>query len=277
MSHISKRIRTANDIFRHQGIKGIISTIRDDKLGPFYRKSKLQLTVNNYWVGRLIELTGNKVRLDGCEFLLNSPAIPTILKSRVLFGKYEIPEREALRKYLDPQLPVIEFGGSIGVIACLTNKKISNPKQHIVIEANPDILPLLKANRDINKCQFTILHRAVAYGSDEITFHLGYDFLASNMKIPSNRSVNVPTISLRKIIDEYKFNRFTLICDIEGAEIELIKNEGDIFRERVQTLIIETHPGITGEKSVADTLMQISHMGFSVVFESEDTHVLEKY
>ncbi len=71
---------------------------------------------------------------------------------------------------------MIEFGGAMGVVACLTNKRLIHPEKHIVVEANPEILSLLKDNRDRNNCQFTILHGAIAYGTEEVTFNLNEDF-----------------------------------------------------------------------------------------------------
>src|SRR2546426_6211274 len=88
----------------------------------------------DWWYGRLIEIRGNNVSIDGCTFSLESPAIATQSKSRFMFGQYERPEREAIRRFLDPTLPVVEFGGSIGVLSCLTNRRLSDPQRHVVIE-----------------------------------------------------------------------------------------------------------------------------------------------
>ena len=55
--------------------------------------------------------------------------------------------------YVDPNLPVIEFGGCIGVISCLTNKKIKDKKKHIVVEAQPYLIETLKKNRNNNDCK----------------------------------------------------------------------------------------------------------------------------
>ncbi len=179
--------------------------------------------------------------IDGCHFSVCSPAITTAFKSRFYFDEYETSEREALKRFLDPQLPVIELGGAMGVIACLTNRSLNHPEKHVVVEANPDILPLLKENRNRNNCQFTILHGAVAYGIDEVTFNLSNDFWASSVQASFNKSVNVQSITLKQIVDEFDFDEFTLICDIEGGEVDLVKFDKEILCDRVNTLMIEVH------------------------------------
>src|ERR1051325_201510 len=114
------------------------------------------------------------------------------MKSRFVLNQYERPEREAITRYLDPSLPVVEFGACIGVVSCLTNKKLGNPQQHVVVEANPHLVPLLNKNREANHCEFTILHRAVGYGSNEIEFHLGGTFVTGRVHRETGEQFRVP-------------------------------------------------------------------------------------
>ena len=45
---------------------------------------------DHWWVGRLVELSGDAVTIEGCRFSLSSPVIATALKSRiVLWGVRE--------------------------------------------------------------------------------------------------------------------------------------------------------------------------------------------
>ncbi len=76
---------------------------------------------------RYVEIRGNRFTLDGCQFSVDSPAIRTEAKSQIVDDRYERPEREMVKEFLDPALPVVELGGAIGVVACLTNKKLANP------------------------------------------------------------------------------------------------------------------------------------------------------
>ena len=214
------------------------------------------------------------VNIDGIMFSVNSPAITTRMKSRFLFDRYEQPEREAIRRFLSPDLPIIEFGGSVGVVACLANKRLRDPQQHVVIEANPDLLPLLEENRDCNDCHFTVLHRAVAYGSDEIIFHQNNDFWASSVQAVTSRTVKVPTISLQQVIDQFGFDLCTLICDIEGGEIDLVQHEAETLRRRVAMLVIEVHPWCIREDVIDDMLHTLERIEFTPVYKIENNYVL---
>src|ERR1051325_3177265 len=107
------KLATAKRVLQTQGVAGLI---------PVF-KHKLQYVTNlfdpwdNWFCGKFVELRGGIVSIDGCSFDVNSPVISTRLKSRFLFNNYETPEREALELFLDPALPVVELGGSVGVVA----------------------------------------------------------------------------------------------------------------------------------------------------------------
>ena len=53
---------------------------------------------------------------------------------------------------------IVEFGGGIGVISCLANRRIGQRDRHIVVEANPHLIPLLEKNRSLNRCAFTVVN-----------------------------------------------------------------------------------------------------------------------
>ena len=91
----------------------------------------------------------------------------------------KLPERRAVKKHLRRDLPVIELGGALGVVACITNKLLADPTAHVVVEANPLAIPQLQLNKESNHCAFEIVNRAIAYGVDAVTFCPTVD-LASN-------------------------------------------------------------------------------------------------
>ncbi len=277
MSHIIKKVETAKRVLQTQGVKGIASVLLEDKLdnqrikfNEWFEKKK------RWWAGKIVEIRGNTVLIDGCQFNLNSPMISTAIKSHFYFHDYEIEERNALKHFFNPELPVIELGGAIGVIACLTNKSLIHPEKHVVVEANPEILSLLKDNRDRNNCQFTILHGAVAYGTNEVTFSLMEEFWSSSAQYLTNRTVKVQTINLKEIVDKFNFDKFTLICDIEGAEVDMVKFDEKVLRDQVETLMLEVHKHVYGEEPIKNILLNLEKMNFKSAFEKSGVHVLQK-
>ena len=274
MYSLTRKLKTARRIYTQEGLRGTASVLMQ-KLGPINLSDAIGwLKRQDALLGRVVELTGNRVRLEECRFSVDHPAIPTWRKSLFLFNRYEIEERRAIARVLDPELPVVEFGGSIGVVACITNRRLRHPGQHVVVEANGDLIPLLEQNRRRNRARFTVLHKAVAYGTPDVLFHVD-EFLSGRVQGGSGRAVRVPTVSLREILDGFGFARCTLICDIEGEEIQLVGREKDVLHDRVATLIIEMHPAVSGAEAVGETLRELEALGFVAVFRDQDTWALQ--
>jgi FkbM family methyltransferase len=197
-----------------------------------------------------------------------------------MFGQYEKPERAAVVRFLNPSLPVVEFGGSIGVISCLTNRRLEHPESHVVVEANPALVPLLMRNRDLNNCKFVVLPKMIGYNGEVGTFFANSNNFVIGTGISTNseslQRLDVSTTDLGSIVNEYGFQRCTLICDIEGGESDLLKYESQVLRDRVQTLILEVHEWSLGEKRVAEIFTELRSLGFNQMQEELDTYVFQK-
>jgi FkbM family methyltransferase len=269
LSVFKKKLTTAQEIWKTHGIKEV-ALVYPRKFDAWLRHE------DNWWVGKAVEARGNVVSLDGCTFSLKHPDIATAHKSALVFGRYEAPEREALGRFLDPTLPVVEFGGSIGVVACLTNKMLESPKNHVVVEANPTLVGLLEENRARNQCVFVVLNRAVAYLSDKVAFNIDpEDFLASSVQRPSAHSVEVQTITLEKVLQTYGFEVCTLICDIEGGEADLIMRESASLAQNVGTLILEVHHWVIGRLRTNELMAKLKEIGFEKIHERGATLVFQ--
>src|SRR5262245_42251973 len=105
--------------------------------------------MDNRLVGRFIELRGNRVRLHGLRLSVDNPLIQRGHKSTIAFGIYELGEIQCVRRYVRSDDAVIELGGSIGVVACLTNRMLADPARHLVVEANPLLIRTLEQNRTL--------------------------------------------------------------------------------------------------------------------------------
>ncbi|MEW6127529.1 MAG: FkbM family methyltransferase [Acidobacteriota bacterium] len=262
------KIATAMRVYRSQGFKGVILV--------YPQKIRRWLFENDHWwAGKLIELKGNTAMLDGCIFDLHSPLISTSVKSQFLLNRYEKNERKLLKLYFNPELPVIELGAAVGVMSCLTNKRLVNPHHHIVVEANADLLPLLEINRLLNGCSFRVIHRAIAYGRKQVLFKQKANFLASSVQAINGNPLSVSTITLKEILDEQQFELCTLICDIEGGERDLINYEIETLKERVKTIILEVHEWSLGKDAVNQTLLKLQRNGFKHLVELGINHVFE--
>jgi FkbM family methyltransferase len=198
-----------------------------------------------------------------------------VVREWLLSGRYEAPERKAVKRYVDPGIPVIELGASIGVVSCVVNRRLDNPRRHVVVEANPALLPILEENRDRNRCQFEIIEGAAGMEGSEIVFYIGDDALCSSALSRSGKSVKVPAVTLGHILDDRSFPRCSLICDIEGAEIGLIHNELNTLRTRVKVFIVEFHAVTSGADKVAAAERLLTGNGFRLAWRETSVSVFE--
>jgi FkbM family methyltransferase len=209
------------------------------------------------------------VELDHCRFALAE--LPnTSMKLELLSGAYEKPEREAVLRYLQPQWSVIELGGCIGVVSCITNKLLENPANHLVLEVNPLVLAHLKSNRDANGCAFQIMDKALAYDTETVTFKPLSDFWGNSLYHSGGEPpVTVKTTTLENLLQERHFDNFALICDIEGQEYELILREPETIR-KAELIVLEVHPHILGNEKVEFLLSTLKNLGFCILSHSKN-------
>jgi hypothetical protein len=187
--------------------------------------------------GKLVERSGNRVRLDGCRLDVGSSIFSTFQRGCLWLSRHEEPERIAVGRYLDPALPVVELGASTGMLSCLINRRLRHPDHHVAVEANPDLIPVIHANRQLNNASFTVVHAAVAYDQ------------------------------------RFNFDRATLVCDIEGMEIDLWRREREVIVNHVVWLIVELHEPISGTEAVTGFIRELRADGFDLVWERSWTRV----
>ncbi len=226
--------------------------------------------------GAIVELRRNRVRIDGLKFNVKIPGMTTAQKSRFLFDRYERPERILIKQFLDPNLPVVEFGANIGVISCIVNSRLRDRRQHVAVEANPLLIPVLAENRRANNCEFEIINSAVAYGANKVRFNLSDDCLASSVQTVGSRTINIPTITLKHVIDSRGWRTCTLVCDIEGGETEFVEWESDVIREHVEKILMETHAKSVGKTAIDSMMARLTNIGFTVLFNRWSNVVLQR-
>jgi FkbM family methyltransferase len=252
-SVLKRKTNTAIKAYRDGGAKGLLAQVR--------RKTHV-------WRVCFAARDVKSVVLDGSRFSLEM--IPNnAFKVSLLEGRYERFERRAVLKYVRPELPVVELGACIGVVACITNAILNNRAAHVVVEANPQVIPILRKNCDVNNCKFEILNAAIAYGHTSVEFAPASDFRGSSLRRDDERSydkalITVTATGLGTIVAQKGFEQFTLICDIEGHEFELVILDTETLR-RVDTMILETHARLIGEAKTNELMERLSELGFRTI------------
>jgi len=258
---LSSKLAKARAIAASSGLRGVF-------FASLYRLGYKDVRGLGRWAARL----GNRAKVDGVAIRMNSRFIEDVPRGQLVLGLYEAPERALTRKYFPRDEPVVELGASIGVVTCVVSRRLAPPARYVAVEAHPGLIPVLEGHRRINRCAFTIVHVAVAYEGDHITFYPNEGSLGGSVHRQASAPVLVPTTSLEAIADQAGFGRFNLICDIEGSEIDLIDHELDFMRGHVDWILMELHPFISGEREVERALAAMRERGFELVERVEGTY-----
>lgn len=169
-------------------------------------------------------------------------SVHSFIASSLFFHLYESAEIRMIRKHLSTNYPVIEFGSSIGGVSCEIARKLAGSNKLICIEANPSLIGCLKLNlaRNAHGTIFFIKN-AMACGTQTTTgsFQISDNSLISK-HIEGQTGLNVNATDIQQIIIENNITAFSLVCDVEGAEVDIFQPPCAGF-EHCELLIIELH------------------------------------
>lgn len=141
---------------------------------------------------------------------------------RVETDKMEVYEQHLAEKYVIESDVVLELGARYGSVSCKTNAKLSDRKNHFVVEPDSRVWPALTYNKSINGCDFTIVKGFISQKKLDLTnLHCwfgGYGATAvqsDDSKIPSFPLPDLP---------------FTvLIADCEGGLEDFLRENPKLF------------------------------------------------
>jgi FkbM family methyltransferase len=207
--------------------------------------------------------------------------VETGAASALLRGKYEQEEAEFIERFLPAELPVIELGGSLGVVSRLIRSRLSPGVRHIVVEANGALLETLATNSRVAASDPTeIVHAALAYGTNEVTFETGAGVHANRIASADARgqTVRVSAVTLADLWNRLgQPTAYSLVCDIEGAERDLFRNDAETLRH-AQVVIVETHPAFypAGSADTAALHAAASAIGLNLIAQRNNVDVFRR-
>lgn len=240
---------------------------------------------------QLYSLHGRLLVAAGGEFVrtrygrIEAPRewIPLHKRSRIQLGLYERDESAFVAEHLDPRVPAIEFGAGIGVVSSQACSRLRPETAYVGVEANPALVAVAQRNiaQFTSSAERTILHGLVGAGESGQT--ATFTVVDNNFQLSAapvtegGAGIEVPIRSLSSIVNDYGFDRFQLISDIEGAEIDLIEHEARAF-EACDSVIIELHgPEVTGRSDEIETVARrIEALGFSRIAERRGVFVFRR-
>lgn len=153
-------------------------------------------------------------------------------------------------RHLRRDLDYLEIGASLGAIASVAGARLRPEARMICVEANPELHPLLQSTlrRSSHGREVIFVHAALDYGGKS---ECGFSIQAENTggrvasgvaanPSPEARVVQVPAVTLGQLVAQLQLREYSLVCDIEGAEIGFIRSAREDL-EGCRQLIIELH------------------------------------
>lgn len=133
---------------------------------------------------------------------------------------------------------ILELGASIGGMSSIIGK-LFNPETYTAVEANKELIDILRLNNLINDAKVNVLNYAVSDKEGFSDFYI-CDKCWSSSLTPIKDAIRidkVKNISLNRLILESNAN--FLICDIEGGEYEIFNDNVNI--NQINKICIEIH------------------------------------
>ncbi len=221
-------------------------------------------------------IVGPHYTMDGTTFTVPRGGPPAPRKA-IGRGTYEKNERDLVRAHLRPDLPVIELGGSFGIVSHAIRTHIAPDQTLVVVEANPGLIPTCTGNVGLagSAAQTHVVNAALAYGAQSVRFLVSESLHTSHLVFDDRVGANiidVPAVTIETLRETYGIGAaFSLVCDIEGAELFLLRNDAAAMAD-CNMIVMETHPTVYPD--IGGTMIEVERLlaaqGFVVVERRAD-------
>ncbi len=213
------------------------------------------------WMRRALRaLETGTIRERGLDLLVPGDVVSPNLIGHIALGQYESQECHFIQQDLVPEDRVLDIGAGLGLVSLVAHRACPGVVV-AVVEANPQLVPLLRENLAAHGCGAQVIHGLAALQQGEADFYLAVEFWASSRRPGAGvaAKVRVPEHDLRKIMAE---TRPTILAmDVEGAESELLP---ELDLSGLRRLIVELHPEVYGPTRQYSLVSGLLAQGFSL-------------
>ena len=221
--------------------------------------------------------------MDGANIPVKGKPFSFGIKRILSKGIYEDSERSLIREIIKKGDQVIEFGGSIGIMAAIMNEIVSREGIIISVEASKALTDYSRSWLG-SKGNIQIL-TGIGYPVWEapIKYH-NIQFIDDGNSLGGRVDFNVENDKLNEGFEIYDLKRITstypirpdhLLIDIEGSEIIFLE-EGIEIPDSVQNMVIEMHPNLYGQETENEIIKKLAYLGFFVHKEIRHVFLLSR-
>lgn len=197
-------------------------------------------------------------------------------RGRFVLGTYEKEEATNLTRFLKPGDCILELGACLGYVSCLANKMLKDSQNHVVLEANPSLIHYIAKNREVNGCGFHIENSIVSKQKSN-TFYIHDLIVGGSQKRKTPHKIEVRGVSIPQLEKKYKLSFNVLVMDIEGGELEFLRNHKDDLRG-IERVFMEVHPfaGILTLKEAEECEEILRSLMFTMVLQDGNYQIWQK-
>jgi FkbM family methyltransferase len=202
-----------------------------------------------HWIGRRLIPPGTHVWAQ----VQHGPAAGLWLRvdprTGALFfrGEGELAVQRALAECLRSGMVFYDIGANIGFFSLLGARLVGPTGRVFAFEPEPALLPRLRENIERNGLtQITTIGKAAAAVSGETPFEpadprRSPDFgLGRVRENAGSTTLQVPAVSLNDFVMDHPWPD-VVKCDVEGAEVDVLRGATRLLRTRRTIFVIEVH------------------------------------
>lgn len=182
-------------------------------------------------------------------------------RASLFWGFHEAQEIRYVSTHLPLDLPVIELGTSLGAVSAHIARHLNGGRRMVCVEANSRILSLARETilRNAPGTDVVLIPAAIDYKGETVPFAVSDDLISSHVAPGAEELSRVPAITLLSILEQFDVREYSLVCDIEGAEVQILENDLEALA-RCRMMVIELHA--TPRLSIDQMARVISAAGF---------------
>ncbi|MEM7624593.1 MAG: FkbM family methyltransferase [Planctomycetota bacterium] len=208
--------------------------------------------------------------LHGVRLQTNHPLVTDDVAYAVYRREYEYAELGVIAGRVRPDDVILELGCGMGFIGIVCALQLERPRI-VGVEANPDLIPLLHENYELNGVEAELIHAAASDTPGDVAIDVSGDFRYSAVgAAPAPQSVSVLGVSLASLLAEHRPT--FLMLDIEGVETRVLTPDVDL--STVRAIVVEVHANLTGNATITRMLAALFAQGFILDLEVSSPPVL---
>ena len=200
---------------------------------------------------------------------------------------YEQTEVALSLRYLPRDKAIVELGSSLRIVSAVLRNHLDSDVPMISVEANRDLVEIAATNlaRYDKGSNSRVIFAAISYAGDEVLFstsanpHVNSIQKGATTPEQANETViRVPAITLEKLVADLDGKKgLSLVCDIEGAEMELFENATQAL-QHFDTIILETHPLVYQKngQELAHFQALVAKAGLKIVAQEADVFAYQR-